>query len=294
MSYLATLVVHGALAGAVYALIAVAFIVVYKAARMANFALGEWVMLGALLTGAAANVLPFGVLVAMVIASGGLVLLANAFSRLVLARLIGRPAIAVIMITLGLGALLRGLDGLILRRLPTGLPALAPVEAIEVAGLALPASRLWAAAIAIACIGAVALFYRWSRAGLALRALADDSRAALVAGIDAERYVALAWSLAGLLCVVAGVLWSTAAGGGFGLALVGLKVFPVVVIGGLDSIGGAVVAAALVGIVESVASGYLDPLIGAGFGGLAGFALLIGVLLVRPHGFGGRAPAERV
>jgi len=294
MTYLANLLVQGALSGVVYAVVAVAFIVVHKSTRMANFALGEWVMLGALLTGAGFNLLPFGLVGALVLAVAGMFGLAALLNGMVLGQLIGRPAITVIMVTLGLGAVLRGLEALILRRLPTGLPDVLPAAVIEIAGVSIATQRLWAAVIAALCIASVGFLYGRTRVGIALRALADDQRAGIALGIDTDRYFTIAWGLAAVLCVVAGVLWTTTTGGGFGLALVGLKVFPIVVIGGLDSLGGALVAAVLVGIVESLAGGYLDPILGSGFGGLAGFMLLLIVLLARPHGLLGRAPAERI
>jgi branched-chain amino acid transport system permease protein len=129
---------------------------------------------------------------------------------------------------------------------------------------------------------------------VALRAVADDRHAAMASGIDVHRYVALAWAMAGVICVMAGALWTSVTGGGFGMVLVGLKVFPIVMIGGLDSIAGTIVGAVLVGVLESLAAGYLDPLLGAGFGSIASWLMLIGMLFVRPYGLFGQPQVERV
>ena len=137
-------------------------------------------------------------------------------------------------------------------------------------------------------------FYRFSRTGLALRAIADDPQAAMSAGIDVERHLLIAWTLTGVVAVIAGVLWTLVAGSGFGLALVGLKVLPIALIGGLDSVAGTIVAAMAIGVLESLGSGYLDAHIGSGFGGIVPSLTLLAVLAVRPHGLFGRPRIERV
>jgi branched-chain amino acid transport system permease protein len=116
----------------------------------------------------------------------------------------------------------------------------------------------------------------------------------MTVGIDVDRLLAVTWALAGLLAVVAGVLWSFIGGGGLSLVLVGLRVFPIVVIGGLDSIPGTIVGALLVGVLESLAAGYVDPVLGAGFSTVVPYALLLAVLFVRPHGLFGRRDVQRV
>jgi len=167
-------------------------------------------------------------------------------------------------------------------------------DPVRGAVVAIPTSRLVAFGVAIVAIAAVAAFFRWTRTGVALRALADDQEVALSVGIDVNRHLAITWGLVGLLAVLAGTLWALIAGVGFGVALLGLKVFPVVVIGGLDSIPGSIVGAVLVGVLESLTAGYVDPLVGAGFSSVAPYVLLLGVLFVRPYGILGRPDARRV
>lgn len=294
MSFFLTLVIDGALAGAIYALIALAFVLVYKASSMINFALGEWIMFGALLAGTGLHVLQLGEAGALLFAMAGMIVLAACFSRLVVRHLVGRPAIAAIMVTLGLGMLMRGAASLFLGGIPGMLPQTLLKEPLMIGGLAIAADKLVAAAIAVLCTALVGWFYRYSRTGLALQAMADDPQAAMSAGIDIDRHLLIAWALTGIVAVIAGVLWVFVAGSGFGVALVGLKVFPIVIIGGLDSVAGTIVAAVAIGVMESLGAGYLDELVGSGFGGIVPYFALLAMLALRPHGLFGRPRIERV
>jgi len=292
--FLAVLVVDGALAGAIYALVALAFVVVYKASRMVNFALGEWVMLGSRLVAAGVHVGGFGLTGALGAGAAGMVGLAIAFNATVLRRLTGQPLISFIMVSLGVGVLIRGTTGLVLARIPAGVALPLPRDVISVAGVPIATDKLAAAVIAVLCIAALTVFFRTSRTGLALRAVADDQQVAMAVGIDLERHFAIAWSVVGILSVVAGVLWAAVAGGGFGLVLLGLRVFPIVIVGGLDSIPGTVVGALGIGVLESLAAGYLDPLVGGGFSQVASYLVLLIVLFVRPYGLFGAPDPERI
>ncbi len=292
--FLAVLLVDGALAGAIYALVALAFVIVYKASRMVNFALGEWVMLGSRIVASGVHGLGLGLAGALGVGCGAMVGFAVAFNAIVLRRLAGQPLISFIMVSLGLGILIRGVTGLVFAGIPGGVVVPLPRDVLSVGGVPVATDKLVAAAIAVACIIALTWLFRTSRTGLALRAIASDQQVAMSVGIDLQRHFAIAWSLVGVLSVVAGVLWTVVAGGGFGLVLLGLRVFPIVIVGGLDSIPGTVVGALGIGILESLAAGYLDPLVGGGFSQVAGYLVLLIVLFVRPHGlFGGPIP-ERI
>jgi len=280
--FLVSLVVDGVLAGAVYALIALAFVVVYKASRMINFALGEWLMYGSRLAAVGAHGAGLGAVAAL------------GFNRVVLRRLIGQPLISVIMVTLGLGALMRGAAPFLFAHATARLPLPIPEEPLVILDISIPLSRLIALVVAVVAIAGVSAFFRWSRTGVALRALADDQQVALSVGIDVNRHLAITWGLVGLLAVLAGTLWTMVAGIGFGVALLGLKVFPIVVIGGLDSIPGSIVGAVIIGVLESLTAGYVDPVVGAGFSSVAPYVLLLGVLFVRPYGIFGQGDARRV
>jgi branched-chain amino acid transport system permease protein len=289
-----SLLIDGALAGALYALIAVAFVLVYKSSRVVNFALGEWIMTGATLAAVGQNAVGLGLPAAIVFAAAGMAVFGVAFNAIVVRRLLARPAISLIMVTIGLGAMMRGTGTLVFAGIPGGLQLPVLVEPLIVRGVPIPPEKLIAAMVAAIIIALVTLFYQRSRIGVGLRALADDPQAAAAAGIDPRRLFALLWGVTGVISVAAGILWIFAAGGGFGVALVGLKIFPIVIIGGLDSLPGTIVAAMLIGIVESLGAGYLDPQLGGGFGTIASYLLMMAMLMVRPYGLFGQAPSERV
>jgi branched-chain amino acid transport system permease protein len=221
-------------------------------------------------------------------------LLGVAFNAIVLGRLVMRPVISLIMVTLGLGALMRGVAALCFRGVPSALTLPVSTDPVSFFGIDIAGDKLFAASIAAVCVCLVSWFFHGSRTGIALRAIADDQQAALAAGIDIRNHFALVWAATGVISVIAGILWTFVAGGGFGVALVGLKVFPIVIIGGLDSVAGSIVAAMIIGVLESLGTGYLDPRLGGGFGNVACYLLLLAMLMVRPHGMFGRRKPERV
>jgi branched-chain amino acid transport system permease protein len=198
------------------------------------------------------------------------------------------------MVTLGSGVLIRGVAPLAFGAMPAAIPFPAPPTPLEMWGVPVAAERLASAVIAVLCIALVGGLFRFTRTGLALRAIADDRQIAMAMGIDVHRHVSLAWAMLGAISVVTGALWTITSGGAFGVVIVGLKVFPILIIGGLDSIPGVLVGAALVGVLESLAAGYLDPLVGGGFSSIASYLVLVAVLFARPYGLFGRPQVERV
>src|SRR5213594_4459314 len=232
MTYFAALVVDGALAGALYALLALSFVIVYRASRMLNFAVGEWVMLAARFVTFGLHALGLGLPGALVAGCAGMAAVGVAFNGVVLRRLVGQPLISVIMVTLGLGALVRGASALAFADVPTRISVPGLADPLVIAGVAVAADKLVAAIVAAACTALVACLLHGSRTGVALRAIADDQQAAMSAGIDLHRHFAITWALAGIVSVLAGTLWTVVAGGGLGIILVGLRVFPIVIIGG--------------------------------------------------------------
>ncbi|TMJ30099.1 MAG: branched-chain amino acid ABC transporter permease, partial [Alphaproteobacteria bacterium] len=195
VQYFLALVIDGALAGAIYALIALAFVLVYKASAMINFAIGEWIMLGALLAGVGMHLLQLGAVGALAFAGIGMIALAACFCRFVVRRLVARPAIAAIMVTIGLGMILRGLAPLLFPSVSGLIPSSMLSEPWTVGGIDVPANKLAAAGVAVLCTAAIGLFYRISRTGVALRAIADDPQAAMSAGIDVDRHLLFVWGL---------------------------------------------------------------------------------------------------
>jgi branched-chain amino acid transport system permease protein len=294
MWYFLALVIDGALAGAIYALVALAFVLVYKASTMMNFALGEWLVFGAVLAGTGLHLLHLGTIGALIFAAIGMIALAAGFYRLVVRRLVARPALSAIMATLGLGMVMRGSGPLVFSGVPALFPASLLGEPVVIGDVSIAAGKLAAACVAALCVALIGGFWRFSRTGIALRAIANDPQAAMASGIDVDRQLLVVWSLAGMVAVVAGVLWTLVVGAGFGVSLIGLKVFPIVILGGLDSIAGSIVAAIAVGVLESLGAGYLDESLGPGFGSIAPYLVLLAMLMARPHGLFGQPRVERV
>ena len=294
MLFFISLALEGALAGVLYSLIALAFVVVYRASGVINFALGEWLMLAVLLVATGVHALQLEFAAAMVFACVGMFLFALLFHALVLRHLVGRSLISLLMVTLGVGAFIRGVAQLAFRSVPSGISLPIPADPLILSELHIPTNKLLAALIAALTIVLLAWFHQRSRTGVALRAIADDQQMAMAVGIDVSRYLLFVWCMAGAICVIGGTLWTFVNGGGFGIGLVALKVFPIVVIGGLDSIPGTIIAAMLIGVLESIATGYLDPHFGGGCGLLACYLMLIAMLFVRPFGMFGRHQVQRV
>ncbi len=276
--------------GTIFALVALGFVLIYKASDVINFAQGDFLLVGAYITfGLVAEVgLPWsvGVLLTMVIA----VLLGLVVERLVLRPLIGEPIISVIMVTIGLSSLLRAIVSTIWGTTGRPFPPFIPSETIRIAGAVVPADRLVAIGLAAILLVVFSLFFRYSREGIAMRATADDQQAALSVGISVKKIFALAWSIAAVTAALAGVLVANIIGVSGVVAGIGLRVFPVVILGGLDSIPGAIVGGVIIGLLETYTGGY----VGGGLSQVIPFIVLILILMVKPYGLFGEIRIERV
>jgi len=293
LEFLFALVLSGASIGLMYSLIALGFVLVYKATDAINFAQGEFVMLAGMVVvtvlGAQAPLIAAIVVVLLVMIGFGFGL-----EKVVLRPLLGRPVVAVIMATIGVAALLRGWGPLVLGIETRNLPLPIGDEPIAIGPATLPPIQVLGAVVALLFFLVFNWFFKKSRMGVAMRAVADNQQVAQAMGINVERYFAIAWAMAGIVSALGGVVWGSMLGVDVQLALVGLKVFPVVILGGLDSIGGALIGGLIIGIVESLAAGYLDPYVGGGTKDFAPYVLMILVLMVRPYGIFGRRQIERV
>jgi len=288
------LLANGVLIGLMYALIALGFVLVYKATDAINFAQGEFVMLAGFIV-AGLIVLagaPFWVGVAVAVA--GMVAFAFGLERIVLRPLMGRPVIAVIMATIGLASVLRGTAPLFFGAETRSIALPIADEPIILGPITLPPVQVVGALLSLAFLGAFTWFFLKSRMGVAMRAVADNQQVAMAMGIHAQRYFAVAWGMAGIVSALGGVAWGALLGVDVHLALIGLKVFPVVILGGLDSVLGAIVGGLIVGVVENLAAGYLDPLVGGGTKDFAPYVLMILMLMIRPYGIFGKQRIERV
>jgi branched-chain amino acid transport system permease protein len=293
LQFTVLLVVSGLMIGLMYALIALGFVLVYKATDAINFAQGEFVMLGALIAAVALGAgLPFWL--ACVLSLAGMIGFCFGLERIVLRQLIGRPTISVIMATIGLASLIRGFA--VLAFGPGVRDITLPVgeDPVFLGPIMLQPVQLAGTAVSLVFLACFTWFFLKTRMGVAMRAVADNQTVSMGMGINVQRYFAMAWALTGIVSALGGVIWGAMLGVDNQLPLVGLKVFPVVILGGLDSIVGAVVGGLIVGVVEALAAGYLDPVVGGGTKDFAPYVLMILVLMIRPYGLFGRRRIERI
>jgi branched-chain amino acid transport system permease protein len=294
LGFFLLLLSNGMLIGLMYSLIALGFVLVYKATDAVNFAQGEFVMISGFLAVGALTVVGVPLWVSVLVALVGMVAFGFGLERVMLRKLIGRPVIAVVMATIGLAAILRGLGPFGIFQGTRPLPLPLPDEPIVVGPLFVPPIQLLGGVVSLLFLGGFGYFFLKSRKGVAMRAVADNQQVAMAMGIHVERYFGLAWAMTGVVSALGGVLWGNMLGVDVNLALVGFKVFPVVILGGLDSIPGAVVGGLIVGLVENVAAGYIDPYVGGGTKDFAPYVLMIIALMVRPYGIFGKRIIERV
>jgi branched-chain amino acid transport system permease protein len=288
------LLTNGVMIGLMYALIALGFVLIYKATDAINFAQGEFVMFAGFLAAGAADIAGAPFWVCALVAIAGMVVLGFGLERVVLRPLIGRPVIAVVMATIGLAAVLRGSATLAFGAGNRSIELPIGDEPVMLGPVMLSPVQLVGAGVSIVFLAVFTWFFLKSRIGIAMRAVADSQQVAMAMGIDVRRYFALAWAMAGIVSALGGVVWGAMLSVDNQLALVGLKVFPVVILGGLDSVIGAVVGGLIVGIVENLAAGYFDPYVGGGTKDFAPYVLMIAALMIRPEGIFGRRRIERV
>ena len=305
MTFFLQLLVAGAATGSVYALIALGVVLIYKCSGVVNFAQGAFVALGAYLTYAFAS-LGVPAALALVPAVLAMACVGAGVERLVLRPMLRAPLVAVMMATLGVLIVIRALCLMIWGPDQIAFPHLFPDGAVEVAGLFITYNYIAAGALALGLSGAFLAFYRYTRIGLMQRCCADNPRAALAIGIHTSRQVQLAWAFSAGLAGVGGALLASLSGLSPGLNDIGLIAFPVIVLGGLTSLMGALCAGVLLGVLQSLTDGEIVPALEdfvrshtsmASVGALQQalpFALLVVMLLVRPQGLFGRRGTERL
>jgi branched-chain amino acid transport system permease protein len=285
--------IGGLLAGIMYSLVALGFVLIYKASGVLNFAQGAMVFFAALVfAGMTEKGMNFGLAIAATLAV--MVVLAFAIERVVLRPLVNQPAITLFMATIGLAFLIegtaQGLLGAQVHSLDIGVPDVP----FSVRGVNVSQFDLFAAATAAVLVTGLALFFKKTRIGRALRAVADDHQAALSVGIPLRHIWVIVWSVAGFVALVAGILWGCRIGVQFSLTLITLKALPVLILGGFTSIPGAIVGGLIVGAGEKLAEVYLGPHIGSGIENWFPYMLAVVFLLVRPEGLFGERRIERV
>lgn len=294
MSEFMQLAVNGVFVGMLYALLAIGFVVVVKGSGVINFSQGEVVLLGAFMVAWLLTDLGMPFWIGIPIAVVAMVVVGMAIERLALRPLENESMLALVMATIALGSVIRGLVPMIWGDGLRSIPPVIDQARYEWLGISIPTTTFWSAVMVLLLLGAFGLFFSRSRLGLAMQAISDDRVAAQSLGINIRLVNAVSWAMAGGVAALGGFVWGSLLGVESRLVVLGALIFPVVILGGLESIVGAVVGGIVVGVVESLSAGYLNVYLGAGFSTVAPLILLLLVLFVRPHGLFGRPQIERV
>jgi branched-chain amino acid transport system permease protein len=291
--FLAEVIVGGLLTGVMYSLVALGFVLIFKASGVFNFAQGSMVLFAALtLVGLMERGVP--VWLAIVLTLAVMVVLAYLIEALMLRPLVNQEEITLFMATIGLSFLIQGAGELMwgsnVKRLDIGIPD----QTFSAGGIFVNQLDLFAAVIAGVLVALLALLFQKTRVGRALRAVADDHQAALSVGIPLKTIWTIVWSVAGAVALVAGIMWGAKSGVQFSLALIALKALPVLILGGFTSIPGAIVGGLIIGVGEKIAEVYWGPAVGGAIENWFAYMLALVFLLFRPQGIFGEKIIERV
>ena len=299
----------GLMVGMLYALVALGFVLIFKASGVFNFAQGAMVLFSALAMARFSEWIPqwlgiapglLGNLLAIVVALALMVVVAWLIERLALRHLVNQEPITLLMATLGIAYLLDGLGPLIFGSAVYSIDVGMPKDPIFIlagtfeGGLLVSQEDLYSAGIATLLVAGLAVFFQKTKTGRALRAVADDHQAAQSIGIPLSRIWVIVWSVAGGVALVVGIIWGSKLGVQFSLSLVALKALPVVILGGLTSIPGAIVGGLIIGVGEKLSEVYIGPMVGGGIETWFAYGLALAFLLVRPQGLFGDKIIDRV
>ncbi len=292
-TFLAEVLIGGVAAGLMYSLVALGFVLIFKASGVFNFAQGVMVLFSALtLVGLMERGVP--VVLALGLTIAVMVALAFAIERVVLRPLVNQEHIILFMATIGLSFFLEGLGemmwGANVKKLDVGIPD----ESFKMAGILINKLEMTAAATAAILVGVLAVFFQRTKIGRALRAVADDHEAALSIGIPLRTIWVVVWSVAGIVAIAAGVMWGAKSGVQFSLSLIALKALPVLILGGFTSVPGAIVGGLIIGTGEKIGEVYWGPLVGGAIENWFAYVVALAFLLVRPQGLFGEKIIERV
>ncbi len=288
------LVASGFLVGGIYALIALGFVLIYKATNIINFATGEFMMIGAYIFYSLTVYLNLSPLLSFPLVMAGAALLGALVERLILRHMLGRPNISIVMVTIGLSSILLGLAEIIWGSSFRSFPPLFPRNPIIIGEVVLRSNLFYGFILAMAVVAVFLILFKYARVGVAMRATANDQTAAFSMGINVKSMFTVSWAFGAIAASLGGIIIGNVGGVQPTLGHIGLKIFPIVILGGLDSILGAVIGGFLVGILENLAGGYLDPYFHGGVKDLAPFVVLIIILMIKPYGLFGTRELERL
>jgi len=295
VEYYLQLLLSGLVVGSIYSLVALGFVIIYKATKVVNFAQGELVMVGAYVCFALTVqarlpfLLAFGMTLIFSFVLGILI------ERLILRPMIGEPIISVIMVTIGLSSVLKSLVQLFWGTQIQVFPPVLPQDPVMIAGLPVAPVYLAAFGLSVILFLIFTAFFKYSRLGISMRATAFDQQAAASMGIGITNIFALSWCIAAMVSSIGGVILGNINGINAQLGHLGLKVFPAVILGGLDSLFGAALGGLIVGVLENVCDGAAKEFLNlGGFKDVAAFILLVVILMIKPYGLFGAREIERV
>lgn len=295
MEYYLQLLVSGLVIGSIYSLVALGFVIIYKATKVVNFAQGELVMVGAYICFSLTVQAKLPFMAAFFLTLAFSFILGIAIERLILRPMIGEPIISVIMVTIGLSSVLKSLVQLFWGTQIQVFPPVLPQEPVMIAGLPVAPVYLAAFALSIVLFLIFSAFFKYSRLGIAMRATAFDQQAAASMGIGIKNIFALSWCIAAMVSSIGGVILGNINGINAQLGHLGLKVFPAVILGGLDSLLGAALGGLIIGVLENVCDGAAKEFLGlGGFKDVAAFIFLVILLMIKPYGLFGAREIERV
>lgn len=294
MDFFLQLLVSGIAVGGVYALIALGFVLIYKATSVINFATGEFMMTGAFIFYTLMVYAGFPAIPAFVGVMACAAVLGFLVERTILRHMLGQPTISIVMVTIGLSSILLGSAEMIWGAEFKSFPAIFPRAPIIIGEIVIRSNIFYGFLISAAAVIAFSLLFKYAKAGLAMRATAADQMAAYSMGINVKSMFTLSWALGAIAAALGGIIIGNIGGVHPTLGNIGLKIFPVVILGGLDSIAGAVLGGFIVGIVENLAGGYLDPIFRGGVKDVAPFVVLVLILLFKPYGLFGKKEIERL
>jgi branched-chain amino acid transport system permease protein len=294
MSEFLQFVITGTSVGMVYALIALSFVLVWKASGVANLALGQLVLVSSWFSFGMLVQIGLPVWLGLMAVVLFALFLGWMIERVILRRLIGQPILSLITVTLGIAYFLEGAVSFIWPKSVAALPRMFPEEPVRIGSAVVSQEYLWAAVICLVLFALLSLYFRFHRMGVAMRATADDQLAVQACGVPVTRVFSRSWMLASVLAAVGGVLISSIGGITFGLVETGLKAFSVVILGGLDSFLGAVIAGPIIGLAENLGGGYLTPVTWAGVKDVIPFVIIILVMFLKPYGLFGEVRIERI
>jgi branched-chain amino acid transport system permease protein len=294
MAELLQFVITGISVGMVYALIALGFALIWKSSSVANLALGQIVLVSSWFTYSMLVQASLPVYIAFPLVIFFALFLGWVIERFALRPLIAQPILSLIAVTLGVGYFIEGIITFIWPWSVDALPRLFPKEVIHIGPAVVSQEYLWVVSICLVIFVLLTLFFRYHRMGIAMRATADDQMAVQACGIPVTRVFSTSWMFACVVAAIGGILISSIGGITHGLVETGLKSFSVVILGGLDSFVGAVVAGPIIGLLESLGGGYLTPFTWAGVKDIIPFVVIIIVMVIKPYGLFGEERIERI